>query len=234
MLLAAGLGTRMRPLTNDRPKALIDVGGRTLIDRAIDKTIAAGVRRIVVNLHYRADQLRRHLEGRTDVDIVFSDESERLLETGGGVVRALPLLGRGAALIINTDVTWPHVGDTALRDLIAAFDPAETDALLLLADRKRTIGFDGAGDFFLGADDRLTRRGEHAAAPFVFAGAYMVATAALADYSPEPFSANVYWNDFMRRGRLKGRPMTGLWLHVGDPRGRQEAEERLALMGPGA
>ena len=152
MLLAAGLGTRMKPLTDNLPKPLIEVGGRTLVDRVLDKLVAQGVTRAVVNVHYLADMMIAHLRARKDIEIVISDERAVLLETGGGVIQALPLLGKDPFFVINTDVTWATPGDTTFLKMAEAYDPNDMDALLLLADMNATLGFRGPGDFFLGHD----------------------------------------------------------------------------------
>jgi MurNAc alpha-1-phosphate uridylyltransferase len=234
MLLAAGLGTRMKPLTDSRPKPLIDVGGRTLVDRVLDKLVAQGVTRAVVNVHYFPDMLAEHVRRRTDIEVIISDERDEVLETGGGVIKALPLLGDDPFFVINTDVTWATAGDSTFSDMAAAYDPARMDALLLLARMEDTLGFRGPGDFYLDADGRIERRGERASAPYVFAGTHITRAELLRSYTPTRFSANVYWNEFARAGRLFGTVMTPFWMHVGDPAGRDEAEARLALMGPGA
>jgi len=234
MLLAAGLGTRMKPLTDTLPKPLIEVGGRTLVDRVLDKLVAQGVTRAVVNVHYLADLMEAHLKQRKDIEIMISDERETLLETGGGVIKALPLLGTDPFFVVNTDVTWATPGDTTFSDMAAAYDPAEMDALLLLADMGATLGFRGPGDFFLGHDGHVQRRGDKPSAPYVFAGTHITHADVLRSYEAKPFSANVYWNAMGRAGRLYGTVMAPFWMHVGDPAGRDEAEARLKLMGPGS
>jgi N-acetyl-alpha-D-muramate 1-phosphate uridylyltransferase len=234
MLLAAGLGTRMRPLTDDRPKPLVEVAGRTLIDRALDKLVAQGVTRAVVNVHYFADRMTAHLGQRTDLEIVISDERELLLETGGGVLKALPLLGPDPFFVVNTDATWVTAGDTTFERLSEEWNPATMDALLLLAEMDRSMGFDGPGDFFRSDSGRLERRGDRPSAPYVYAGAYVQSPEALQRYRVEKLSANVYWNDFIRAKRFFGTVMTPFWMHVGDPGARDEAEARLQAMGPGA
>ncbi len=152
MVLAAGLGTRMRPLTGDRPKALVEVGGRALIDHMLDRLAEAGVTRAVVNVHALADRLERHLQGRTHPTIVISDERERVLETGGGLKRARPLVGDAPIFVANIDSVWIETGEPALAALAQAWDPARMDALLLLTPTSEALGFDGPGDFFLAAD----------------------------------------------------------------------------------
>jgi len=234
MLLAAGLGTRMKPLTNTLPKPLIEVAGRTLLDRVLDKLVAQGVTRAVVNVHYLADLVEAHLKARTDIEIIISDERAELLETGGGVLKALPLLGDDPFFVVNTDVTWATAGDDTFARMAEAYDPDEMDALLLLAEIGATLGFRGPGDFFLASDGQLLRRGDKPSAPYVFAGTHITRADLLRSYEARPFSANIYWNAFGRAGRLYGTVMKPFWLHVGDPQGRDEAEARLKTMGPGA
>jgi MurNAc alpha-1-phosphate uridylyltransferase len=234
MLLAAGLGTRMKPLTDTLPKPLIEVAGRTLLDRVLDKLAAQGVTRAVVNVHYLADKIEQHLKARKDLEIIISDERAELLETGGGVVNALPLLGKDPFFVINTDVTWATAGDDTFANMAEAYDPNDMDALLLLAEMGATMGFRGPGDFFLGPDGQLIRRGDKPSAPYVFAGTHITHPDLLRSYQAKPFSANIYWNAFGRAGRLFGTVMKPFWLHVGDPQGRDEAEARLKTMGPGA
>ncbi|MEP7210049.1 MAG: nucleotidyltransferase family protein [Alphaproteobacteria bacterium] len=234
ILLAAGLGTRMKPLTDTRPKPLIEVGGRTLVDRVLDKLVLQGVTRAIVNVHYLADQMEAHLKSRKDIDIIISDERDLLLETGGGVIKALPLLGEAPFFAINTDVTWATPGDTTYLKMAEAYNPDTMDALLLLADMGATLGYRGHGDFFLTHDGLLERRGQRERAPYVFAGTHITRAEKLRGYKAEPFSANTYWNAMGRVGRLYGTVMQPFWMHVGDPAGRDEAEARLLSMGPGS
>ena len=234
ILLAAGLGTRMKPLTDARPKPLIEVAGRALVDRVLDKLVAQGVTRAIVNVHHFADQMEAHLRPRNDIEIIFSDERSRLLETGGGVVKALPLLGEAPFFAINTDVTWATPGDATYLRMAEAYNPDTMDALLLLADLGATLGYRGPGDFFLTSDGHLERRGQRERAPYVFAGTHITRAEKLRDHKIEPFSANVYWNAMGRAGRLYGHVMAPFWMHVGDPAGREEAEVRLLAMGPGS
>lgn len=234
MLLAAGLGTRMKPLTDTRPKPLVQVAGRTLVDRVLDKLVIQGVTRAIVNVHHFADQMIVHLSKRKDIEIVVSDERDLLLETGGGVIKALPLLGHDPFFAINTDVTWATPRDATFLRMAEAYDPNLMDALLLLADMGETLGYRGAGDFFLTPDGQLQRRGERPRAPYVFAGTHITRADLLRGYEAEPFSANVYWNAMGRAGRLFGTVMAPFWMHVGDPAARDEAEARLETMGPGS
>jgi MurNAc alpha-1-phosphate uridylyltransferase len=228
MVLAAGLGTRMRPLTDDRPKALVEVGGRALIDHVLDRLAGAGVTRAVVNVHWFADRLEAHLRARgRGPEIVISDERDLLLETGGGLKKARPLLGDDPVFVANIDSVWIDRGD-ALGDLIRLWDPDRMDAALLLARREGAIGFEGDGDFFLADDGRLTFRGEAPAAPFAYMGVHITRPGD-ADGGPAgPFSLSPLWRASAAAGRLYGCVLDGDWMHVGDPQARDEAEARLA------
>ncbi len=228
MVLAAGLGTRMRPLTDDRPKALVEVGGRALIDHVLDRLAEAGVMRAVVNVHWFADRLEAHLGARgRGPEIVISDERDLLLETGGGLKKARPLLGDAPVLVANIDSVWSDRAD-ALGDLIRLWDPGRMDAALLLARREGAVGFEGDGDFFLADDGRLTFRGEAPAAPFAYMGVH-ITRPGYADGGPEgPFSLSPLWRASAAAGRLYGCVLDGDWMHVGDPQARDEAEARLA------
>ena len=233
MLLAAGLGTRMRPLTHDRPKPMIEVAGRTLIDRLLDMLVAAGVQHAVVNVHWKADMLRRHLSGRSDIEIVISDETDRLLETGGGLARARPLLGDAPVFVLNTDAIWEPATPAPLQRLASAFDPDRMDECLLLARTEASLGYDGPGDFLMdgvpGAlAGRLTRRGAAPSAPWAFAGVRIMQPSLYDDEPAEPFSANRVWDRVLAAGRLFGLPLDASWLHVGDPGALAAAEARLA------
>jgi len=226
MVLAAGLGTRMRPLTNDRPKALVEVGGRALIDHVLDRLAKAGVEKAVVNVHWFADRLEHHLAARTRPAITISDERAELLETGGGLKKARPLLGDDPVFVANIDSVWIDRGD-ALADLIHLWDPERMDAALLLAKREGSIGFEGGGDFFFGDDGRLTFRGEAAHAPFAYMGVH-ITRPGYADHGPDgPFSLSPLWRASAAEGRLFGCVLDGDWMHVGDPEARDEAEARL-------
>jgi len=228
-VLAAGLGTRMRPLTNDRPKALVEVGGKALIDHMLDRLRDAGARRFVVNVHAFADRLEAHLKARTDLDIVISDEREALLETGGGLKKAAPLLGNDAIWVANIDSVWieDHEG-RGLGELAAAWDPDAMDAVLLLARMDRTTGFDGAGDFFMDSGNRLAFRNEAAAAPLNYMGVHITRPGLVADMPETAFSLSKIWRQSAPRGRLHGVLMEGDWMHVGDPAALGIAEARLA------
>lgn len=229
MVLAAGLGTRMRPLTDDRPKALVEVGGRALIDHVLDRLAGAGVEMAVVNVHWFADRLEAHLAGRAVPRILISDEREALLETGGGLKKARPLLGDDPVFVANIDSVWTDGGQEGwAQDLVRLWDPARMDACLLLARREGSIGFEGDGDFFLGEDGRLTFRGEAASAPFAYMGVH-ITRPDYADGGPDgAFSLSPLWRRSAAAGRLYGCVLDGDWMHVGDPQARDEAEAKLS------
>ncbi|MEE2526937.1 nucleotidyltransferase family protein [Hyphobacterium sp. HN65] len=228
MALAAGLGTRMRPLTDTRPKALVEVGGKALLDHVLDRFAAAGVERAIVNIHHFADQMRAHLDARTGVPhIHISDENEQVLETGGGLVKARPLLGEQPFLLSNIDAIWEEGPVPEVERLKGAWDSRTMDALLLLARRDATLGYHGAGDFFLDTDGRVRRRGDAAEAPFVYAGTQILNPAVIDGYPQEPFSLNRIWDALLAKGRVHGLVMEAFWMHVGDPQAREAAEQRL-------
>lgn len=229
MALAAGLGTRMRPLTNDRPKALVEVGGQALVDWALDRFENAGVSKAVVNVHHFADRLEDHLGARSrGPELTISDERDEVLETGGGVVKALPELGPDPVFISNIDAVWQD-GETAELDRMRdAWDGARMDVLLLLAPMDQTLGFDGAGDFFLDPAGTVAWRGEAATAPFAYAGVQICNPEILADRPVSRFSMTDVWRELVPQGRVHGLPMRQFWMHVGDPAARDEAEARLS------
>lgn len=228
MVMAAGLGTRMRPLTETCPKPLIRVGGRALIDHMLDALAAVGVETAVVNVHYLAPQMLAHLGPRTAPRIAISDERARLMETGGGLVQAAPLLGNAPIFVTNTDQVWVADGDDPLAAMLAAWESLRMDMLLLLARKDRTTGYDGAGDFFLAPDGRVGRRGAAAEAPYVYAGVQILHPRVLDGWACEPFSTNRFWDRALERARVFAVPLDGDWMHVGDPRGLEVAEARLA------
>lgn len=232
MVLAAGLGTRMRPLTDDRPKALVEVGGRALIDHVLDRLAEAGVERAVVNVHWFADRLEAHLAARRGgPEIAISDERAELLETGGGLKKAHPLLGQDPVFVANIDSVWIDRGDApgqSLADLIRLWNPETMDAALLLAQREGSIGFEGDGDVFLAQDGRLTFRGEAPSAPFAYMGVHITRPGYADDGPDGPFSLSPLWRKSAAQGRLFGCVLNGDWMHVGDPQARDQAEARLA------
>ncbi len=227
MVLAAGLGTRMRPLTNDRPKALVEVAGRPLIDHVLDRLGDAGVDRAVVNVHYFADRLETHLSGRSDrPEIVISDERAELLETGGGLKKARALLGEEPVWVANIDSVWTE-RRSALRALAELWDPERMDVALLLAPLDRSLGFEGSGDVFMDLDGRLRFRGDAPSAPYAYMGVHITKPQVVDEGPDGPFSLSEIWRRLAREGRLFGAVMDGFWMHVGDPGSRDAAERRL-------
>lgn len=229
MVLAAGFGTRLRPLTDHTPKPLIPVAGRTLLDRCLDRLTEAGVRRAVVNIHWLGSQIRDHLQHRRDLEIVISDEGEQLLETGGGIAKALPLLGDAPFLSVNADLIWRDPADEpgAVQRLAEAFDPAKMDGLLLLQPREQADGHGGPGDFFLEADGRLRRRGTEASAPYVYTGVQILQPALFHDAPTGAFSLNMLYDRAIAAGRLHGLVHRGGWMDVGTHDGLKHAEQML-------
>lgn len=224
MVLAAGLGTRMRPLTDETAKPLINVAGRAMIDILLDNLSAAGVKRAIVNVHWCADKVEAHVKSRTDLDIVISDERDMVLETGGGLAKARPLLGDDPIFVVNTDAFWGPPGPDPLHALAKGFDPDKMDEILLLAETQRCLGFSGAGDFFQDENGVLTRRANAARAPYAYAGVRILKPQLYDGRPTEPFSANVIWNDLLPKGRIHGLPLDRFWLHVGDPQALMDAE----------
>jgi MurNAc alpha-1-phosphate uridylyltransferase len=224
MVLAAGFGKRMRPLTDTRPKPLIEVAGRTLLDRVLDRIADAGIPRAVVNVHYLADQIEAAVKHRRTPAIAISDERDRVLETGGGVKRALPLLGE-AFLVHNADTIWTETRSNIAR-LVQAFDPDTTDALLLLAPVQGSIGYDGSGDFDMGPGNRLARRSAPKA-PFVFAGVSVLSAALFEGVGDDAFSLNAIFDKAAAGNRLHGMVLDGIWMHVGTPEAVRAAEDCL-------
>ncbi len=230
MVLAAGLGTRMRPLTDDRPKALVEVDGRALIDHVLDRLVDAGVETAVVNVHWFADRLEQHLAARDDIEIVISNEREELLETGGGLKHARKLVGDDPIWVANIDSVWIDRSD-ALDHMVRAWDPTRMDTLLLLAEREHSIGFEGAGDFFLEGDGTLRVRGDAPSAPYAYMGVHLTKPQLVDDQPDGPFSLMNIWRGLAPRGRLHGRVLDGFWMHVGDPDSRDAAEAKLREAG---
>jgi len=232
MVLAAGLGTRMRPLTDDRPKALVEVAGSALIDHVLRRLGESGVERAVVNVHWFAERLESHLAARADgPEIIISDERAELLETGGGLKKASALLGPDPVFVANIDSVWTDngaPGDSALNQLARLWNPSIMDAALLLARREGAIGFEGGGDFFLADDGRLPSRGKAAEAPFAYMGVHICRPDYVADGPEGPFSLSGFWRRSAAAGRLYGCVLDGDWMHVGDPQARDAAEAKLA------
>lgn len=228
MVLAAGLGERMRPLTDDRPKPLVEVVGKTLIDRIFDRLRDAGISDIVVNTHYRGDQLQAHLNARDgDARIRFSDEADELLNTGGGVQKALPMLGSDPFLAINSDALWRDGTGNTLRGLSDAFDPDRMDVLLLMAPVVSAIGYSGRGDFSMDQVGRLKRRAEGGVAPFVYAGIQILHPRLFEGAPGGAYSLNLLYDRALEAGRLFGHRHDGQWIHVGTPDAVLLAEQEL-------
>jgi MurNAc alpha-1-phosphate uridylyltransferase len=228
MLLAAGLGKRMRPITTTLPKPLVEVGGRALLDRALDRIADAGIDRVVVNVHYLADLIEAHLARCTRPEIVISDERDVLLETGGGVKRALPKLGPDPFLLLNSDSLWIEGPHANLGRFLGTWDPERMDIQLLLAATATSVGYDGAGDFTMDASGRLHRRSEREVTPFVYAGVAILKPELFADTPDGPFSLNLLFDRAIESEKLFGLRLDGEWLHVGDPGAIAAAEARLA------
>lgn len=227
MVLAAGFGERMRPLTNRLPKPLVQVGGKALIDYGLDQLAEAGVEKAVVNVHYLADQIERHLAGRQRPRVVISDERAALLGTGGGVVKALPELGDAPFFHVNSDSIWIDGVKGNLSRLAEAFDPARMDALLLLAPAAMSIGYQGRGDFAMASDGRLRKRPEREVVPFVYAGAALLASELFAGAPAGAFGLTKMFDEAAEAGRLHGLRLEGLWMHVGTPEAIKLAEDAI-------
>jgi N-acetyl-alpha-D-muramate 1-phosphate uridylyltransferase len=226
MVLAAGYGERMRPLTNTMPKPLVPLLGRPLIDHVLDRLAAAGVETAVVNVHYLPEQIEAHMQARAGrpPETIISDERALLLDTGGGAKKALPLLGEGPFFIHNSDSVWAEGVTPALPDMLRLWDPERMDCLLLLAPLSTSIGYNARGDFDMAADGRLARRGERQVVPFAFAGVSLCTAALFEDAPDGPFSLNVLWDRVLTKGRLHGVRLDGRWMHVGTPEALKEAE----------
>ena len=224
MVLAAGLGLRMRPLTDHLPKPLVRVAGRTLLDHVLDKLAAAGVAEAVVNVHYLPDQIIDHVASRKKPHVIISDERNRVLGTGGGVVKALPLLGPAPFFHVNSDTMWIDGVQSNLARLAYAFDPARMDILLLMAPTASSIGYSGRGDYAMLPDGALRKRREHQVVPFVYAGAAILTPAFLAGVPPGPSSMSPLFSRATEAGRLFGLRLEGLWMHVGTPEAIKAAE----------
>ena len=233
MVLAAGLGTRMHPVTDRMPKPLVAVAGKPLIDHVLDRLAEAGVERAVVNVHHFAEQIEKHLASRTKPKIVISDERDLLLGTGGGVVKALSHLGNAPFFHINSDTIWIDSVKPNLARLAAAFDAVAMDALLLLAPSTGSIGYAGRGDYAMAADGRLRRRAEREVAPFVFAGAAILSPALFVGAPTGEFRLTQLFDRAAAAGRLHGLRLEGLWMHVGTPEAITEAEQAIVRASTG-
>lgn len=228
MVMAAGMGTRMRPLTEARPKPLIEVGGKALIDHVLDRLAGAGVTRAAVNVHHMAEAIRKHLSKRKKPEIVISDESDAILDTGGGIAKALPHFEGHPFFTHNSDSLWVEGMGNALERMKQRWQPGEMDALMLLAPTVHAVGYDGRGDFYMNPDGRLARVTEQRVAPFVWTGVQIVHPR-LFDNAPKgKFSINLLWDRAIEAGRLYGIRLDGVWIHVGTPDAVAEAEAFLS------
>ncbi len=230
MVMAAGLGKRMRPLTATRPKPLVEVAGKPLIDHVFDHLRAAGVKRAVVNVHYLADTLEAHVTDRfDDIEVVVSDERRQLMETGGGLVQALDLLGEAPVLVVNSDNLWVDGPVDAIKLLASRWDDAIMDALLLVVPYARANNHNGQGDFRVAADGRIVgRRKEGAAAPFVYTGIQILHPRIIRDWPEGPFSTNLFWSRAIEAGRAYAQVHQGLWFDVGTPAAIPKTEAVIA------
>ena len=224
MILAAGLGTRMAHLTAEKPKPLVELKGKALIDYAIDRLVNNGVNFIAVNVHYKAEMLIAHLKKRKDVEIRICDETDAILETGGGIARALPLFDGEPFFTHNSDSLWVEGMGSAIKRMRQRWNPDQMDALMLLAPCATAIGFDGRGDFEMDSLGALSRRDEMKLAPFVWTGLQIVHPRLFEGAPNGRFSINPLWDKAIAKGRLFGLRLDGVWIHVGSPQALEEAE----------
>jgi MurNAc alpha-1-phosphate uridylyltransferase len=228
MIMAAGLGKRMRPLTATRPKPLIEVNGKALLDHVLEKLREAGVKKVVVNVHYLADALEAHLKSRDHgLEIVISDERDLLMETGGGLIKAEPLIDSDPFLALNSDNLWIDGPADTLKLLASQWDDTKMDALLLLVPQASALNHKGIGDFHMDRAGRIRRREKSHVAPFVFTGIQIMSKRLLRDAPDGPFSTNILWNRAIEEGRCFGAVHQGLWFDVGTPQSIQLTETAL-------
>jgi N-acetyl-alpha-D-muramate 1-phosphate uridylyltransferase len=228
MIMAAGYGTRMRPLTNTLPKPLVKVRGRALIDHVIDRLIAVGITTIVVNVHYMGEQIVSHLAARKDVEIIISDETDNLLDSGGGIFKALPHFKGEPFFHANADTVWVEGASRALPRLVEAWNPETMDALMLLASTVTTVCYDGRGDFMMDADGRLSRVPEGRVSPFVWMSIEILHPRLFDGVTETKFSINPLWNKAIAKGRLFGQRLDGVWMHIDRPEAVTQSEHYLA------
>ena len=226
MVLAAGLGKRMRPLTATQPKPMVRVAGKALIDHALDRLVEAGVAKAVVNVHYLADALEAHVTARSAPQVTVSDERALLLETGGGMIKALEHLP-DPFFALNADNIWLDGPNNAFAELSRRWNPDQMDALLLLVPHARAANFNGPGDFHMDPLGKLSRRRDGRIAPFIYTGIQLVSHRLLRDAPKGPFSTNILWNRAIAEGRLYGLSFSGLWFEVGTPQAIRPTEEAL-------
>lgn len=230
MVLAAGKGTRMRDLASERPKPLIKVKDTPLIDGVLDRVSAAGIKKVVVNVHHFAGMLRDHLVSRQEPEIAISDESDQLLDTGGGVARALEHFDGRPFFVLNADVLWLDGRANTLSRLAQRWSDEEMDALLLMCFTVNAIGYEGLGDFMMADDGRLSRREEQCVAPFAFSGIQVLHPRLFDAVHDGVFSLNRLWDKAESKGRLFGLIHEGAWMHVGTPEGVSAAEDVLSSL----
>ncbi len=226
MLLAAGLGTRMRPLTETRPKPLIEIEGKAMIDYVLDALAEAGIENVVINMHYLAPMIEEHVGARVSPAVLLSDETGKLLDSGGGVKKALPQLGEGPFLTLNSDAIWIDGPRSNITRLMEAFDPLQMDILLLLASTSTAVGWGNRGDFNMDQHGRLLRPKAGEITPFAYAGVAIFKPELFQD-TPEIFSLNLLFNRAIEAGKLFGLRLDGLWMHVGTPDAVEEAALRI-------
>lgn len=224
MVLAAGLGTRMRPLTDDRPKSLIMVAGRTLLDHAIDRFKDAGITTVIVNVHYKGQMVIDHLKKRTDVEIIIQDERDKLLDTGGALKKALPLFKGEPVFTYNSDSIWLESLGSNISRMAQRWDDAEMDCLMLMAPTFNSIGYDGRGDFMMDTLGRLARRQPQRVTPFAWPGVQIIHPRLIERGTGDVFSTNRLWDIAIEQGRLFGIRLDGKWMHIGTPDAKDEAE----------
>jgi len=228
MIMAAGYGTRMRPLTNTTPKPLVKVRGRALIDHVIDRLVATGVNTIVVNIHYMGDQIAAHVAKRKDAKFIISDETDNLLDSGGGIYRAISHFDGQPFFHANADTVWVEGVSHALDRLKARWDDKEMDALMLLAPTVTTVCYDGRGDFMMDSDGRLSRVPEGYVSPFVWMSMEIVHPRLFDGVTETKFSINPLWDKAIAKGRLFGQRLDGVWMHIDRPDAVTASEEYLA------
>ena len=233
MILAAGFGKRMRPITDKIPKPLIEIGGRTLLDHNMDQLAANGVEKVIINIHYLGAQIQQHLKRRTDIEIVISDESDKIMETGGGVVKALSLLGDDPFFVINADVLWLDGPTPALQRLTQTWDQDRMDGLLLLHSTVEAYGYDGLGDFVVDPKGLLTRRPEREVSPYLFGGVQILQRKTFDGAPAGPFSLNQIYDRAIENARLFGSIHDGDWFHIGNSKGLTLAEGYFRQRFPG-
>jgi MurNAc alpha-1-phosphate uridylyltransferase len=233
MIMAAGLGTRMRPLTEHKPKPLVEVAGKTLLDHVLDKARDAGISNVVVNVHYLPEQVEAHLaKHAADLEVTISDERELLMETGGGLVKAQGLIAAEPFYCLNSDAIWTEaIGQHGLKRLAQAWDGDRMDGLLLIVPRQNAFQHPGKGDFSLDAENRLVRRGQRDSAPYVYTGNQLISHRLLRDAPNGPFSTNILWDRAIAEGRLFGLVHEGDWFDIGSPQAIAPTEAALAVHG---